>query len=264
MPTTWEDATRAQYDDDTNLAARQALFDYLTHSDPLPAPVGDMSLLAGQRVLDIGCGNGRFLGGAIDVGAQAIGLDANVGILRTSRQAVPTAPLGVADAVALPLADNSIDTVLALWMLYHVDDRPAALREFRRVLRPGGVVVATTNSGEHSALGQLFCDAVAEVVGRSVDHWHAPLPFVTENAVETLGSVFGDVDHHLYSNSFEVTEVEPVVRYVGSLGHEMQEYNGPFELADVLAAVGRRAEQEIALSGAVSMTVSRSVTIARA
>lgn len=263
MPPTWEDATRAQYDNDTNLAARQALFDYLTHSDPMPAPLGDMSTLAGQRVLDIGCGNGRFLGLAVDAGAQAIGLDASRGMTAASREVTPSAPLGVADAMALPLADNSIDTVLAFWMLYHVDDRPAALREFQRVLKPEGSVVATTNSGEHSALGHLVCAAVADVIGRPVDHWHPPLPFVNENAVEVLGSVFSHVEQYVYTNSFELTEVEPVVRYVGSLGHEMQEHNGPFELAEVLAAVGRRAEAEIAESGSVSMTGCRSVTIAR-
>jgi len=49
------------------------------------------------------------------------------------------------DAVRLPFGDGAFDRVSALHMLFHVPDRHEALREMRRVLRPGGRVVVSTN-----------------------------------------------------------------------------------------------------------------------
>lgn len=51
----------------------------------------------------------------------------------------------IADAVSLPFADESFDIVAAHYMLYHVPDPRQALHEFRRVLRPGGTLVAASN-----------------------------------------------------------------------------------------------------------------------
>ena len=56
----------------------------------------------------------------------------------------------VADAQRLPFGDGSFDVVAAMWMLYHVPDLDAALAEARRVLRPGGLLVAVTNGDEHT------------------------------------------------------------------------------------------------------------------
>jgi len=50
------------------------------------------------------------------------------------------------DAQWLPFADASFDCILAMHMLYHVPDRDLAIAEMRRVLRPGGVLLALTNS----------------------------------------------------------------------------------------------------------------------
>ncbi len=47
--------------------------------------------------------------------------------------------------------DASYDVAVAMWMLYHVPDLDRGLGELRRVLRPGGTLVATTNGDEHVA-----------------------------------------------------------------------------------------------------------------
>ena len=54
----------------------------------------------------------------------------------------------VIDALAIPMPDESFDCVLANHMLYHVPDRPRALAEICRVLRPGGLLFASTLSGD--------------------------------------------------------------------------------------------------------------------
>ena len=55
-------------------------------------------------------------------------------------------PIVQADATALPLREGSVDAVVLLWMLYHLDDPPAALTEAKRVLSPGGVLAACAAS----------------------------------------------------------------------------------------------------------------------
>ena len=259
----WITATGDQYDDDTNLAARQRTFDYLVHADPLPAPLGDFATLSGLTVLDIGCGNGLFLGQARAGGASAIGLDRSAGMLAAAAGAVPGAPLVRADAVALPVADRSVDVALALWMLYHVADQATAVAELRRVVRPGGLAVAATNSAASSFLDELVCDALSAVLGRPVDAWVHPLPFNAENGAEVLGSGFTDVTEHRVGNRFRITDAEVVVRYVGSALSAIEAVHGPVDQTALLMAVGEGAMARIADRGAVELEQERAVFICR-
>jgi SAM-dependent methyltransferase len=92
------------------------------------------------RVLDVGCGtgaNGRVLGAGDRV---AIGVDASAMALALGERLDHAARLR-ADGALLPFADGSFDLVCALDVLEHLDDDAAAVRELRRVLRPGGVLL---------------------------------------------------------------------------------------------------------------------------
>ena len=262
MAKTWEAATTAQYDDDSNLAARQALFEYLTDATPLPAPLSDMTVLKGQHVLDIGCGNGLFLAQAVEAGATVVGADMSHGMLTTARTAAPS-PVVQADAQHLPFADNRFDTVLALWMLYHVPDKHQALREFRRVLGPGGLLVVSTNSGRRSSLDELVCSTLGELLARTVDHWHARLTFVAEDGEATIGASFDDVQVHEFGTTYEVTDPEVIVRYVGSMIGPIQEEHGTLDVEQLLWAVGDRCEKEIKANGSVTIARRGAMFLAR-
>jgi len=63
--------------------------------------------------------------------------------------AEPPVAFVVTDARSIPLADASVDVVLANHMLYHGPNRPGAFAEIRRVLRPGGLVRAATIGTNH-------------------------------------------------------------------------------------------------------------------
>lgn len=258
----WIDATRAQYDDDTNLATRQELFNYLTAATPLAAPMDDMAALDGQRVLDVGCGNGTFLQNALTGGATAVGLDFSHGMV-SSAHAVTGAPVAQADAQTLPFADDSFDTVLALWMLYHVPDVPMALTEMKRVLAAGGQVVATTNSGLRSSMDELMCGALEAVLGHPVEHWHPPLTFTAENGGAILRGTFDDVVEEPFGTSFEVGEASMLVRYAGSMLEPVAEQHGEVETEAFLLEVGRRSEAEIEAHGTVRIERAGAVFIAR-
>jgi ubiquinone/menaquinone biosynthesis C-methylase UbiE len=245
----WVAATKAQYDDDTNLAARQAVFSYLVEAVPIPPPIGDFSVLAGKRVLDVGCGNGLFLRQAHECGAHVIGGDLSAGMLATVASSLPAAPLVLLNAEQLPVADDAVDVTLALWMLYHVKDRASAVRELRRVTVGHGYAIATTNSGRTSFLEEMVGDALETVLGRSVASVIPPLAFNAENGAEILGRGFDEVQTVATGNRFHITDPEVVVRYVGSMLEVIRTENGPFDNAALLTEVGRRAAARIAENG---------------
>jgi malonyl-CoA O-methyltransferase len=92
-----------------------------------------------RRAVDVGCGTGRW---AARLGA--IGIDASPAML-----AIAAGKLGlrgrlvVGDAMALPVASRSADLVLCTLTLGHVRDQTAAMREFARILEPGGTLILT-------------------------------------------------------------------------------------------------------------------------
>lgn len=257
----WVEATRLQYDDDTNLAARQALFAHLTDATPLVAPMDDLGVLVGQAVLDIGCGNGAFLGPAHAAGARVVGVDFSHGMASAARDAT-AAPVANGDAMALPFPDDTFDTVLALWMLYHVPSIVGAVRELRRVLRPGGRLVVTTNSGTRSMIDEVVESALADVLGHPVTSWHAPLPFTAENGAALVAEVFDDVETHPFGTTYHVTDADTLVRYAGSMLGPIEEQHGAFDQVQLLEAVGHRADVAIAAEGAVHIERAGAVFLA--
>lgn len=96
-------------------------------------------LVAGAqgRVLDVGCGTGRSLA-LLEAPMPPVGIDPCLPSLLTARLRAPHARLVLARAEALPFRDAVFDTVLSGLVFCSVVDPSAALRELRRVLRPGG------------------------------------------------------------------------------------------------------------------------------
>ncbi|WP_461084011.1 class I SAM-dependent methyltransferase [Streptomyces deserti] len=99
---------------------------------------------AGQRVLDMGCGTGRFTVPMAERGAQVTGLDLSRAMLDVLGGKLAArglhAELREGDMAALPFPDESFDVVTSMLALMHIplQDRPKVFAEVRRVLRPGG------------------------------------------------------------------------------------------------------------------------------
>ncbi|MEZ5967005.1 MAG: class I SAM-dependent methyltransferase [Planctomycetota bacterium] len=93
---------------------------------------------AGQRLLDVGCGPGLLLGAARAREVAAHGIDIAPTALKMASQRVPSASVVLASATELPYADGSFDHVTCIGVLERLSDRPRALAEMARVLRPGG------------------------------------------------------------------------------------------------------------------------------
>jgi ubiquinone/menaquinone biosynthesis C-methylase UbiE len=104
----------------------------------------------GERVLEIGCGAGAALGVLADrfPDVRFAGIDREPRQIDFAREhlaahGVPAADLRIGDAGALPWLEGTFDHVFMIWFIEHMPDSLPILREARRVLRPGGTIVAT-------------------------------------------------------------------------------------------------------------------------
>jgi SAM-dependent methyltransferase len=105
------------------------------------AALASTGLEPGWRVLDIGCGVGSFLRLVSDRGALPSGLDASEALVGFARSRLPQADLRVGEMERLPWEDDSFDLVTGFNAFFFADDIVAALREARRVAKPGAPVV---------------------------------------------------------------------------------------------------------------------------
>jgi SAM-dependent methyltransferase len=96
----------------------------------------------GVSILEVGCGSGTALRLAADRGSHVTALDAAPAMVEHARRRVPGADVRVGDLQFLPYEDASFDAVLGFNSFQYAADPAEALREARRVLRPGGTVVA--------------------------------------------------------------------------------------------------------------------------
>ena len=97
----------------------------------------------GTALLDVGCGAGRFCRIAADRGATVAGLDATASFVEIARERVPDGDFRVGDMEDLPWADDSFDVVTGFNSFFIAADMVNALREARRVARPGASVAMT-------------------------------------------------------------------------------------------------------------------------
>lgn len=109
-----------------------------------PAIVNLAGDVAGRRILDAGCGSGPIAAALRDRGATVTGFDSSVGMLKLARRRLGTdADLHLADlAGPLPFPDGVFDDVIASLVLHYLEDWTGPLAELRRVLRPGGRLIA--------------------------------------------------------------------------------------------------------------------------
>lgn len=130
------------------------------HSQPMGwRGVSDIHIppCEGQRVLELGCGNGKTLDQLVESGAEAYGIDFSSAAVDICRKRFGDAvKLMVADVRDLPFPDSHFDGILAVHVLNHLlyEDRVKAAREMSRCLRPGGWILIRGFDREDMRYGQ--------------------------------------------------------------------------------------------------------------
>jgi ubiquinone/menaquinone biosynthesis C-methylase UbiE len=103
--------------------------------------------VAGRQILDVGCGAGPIAVKLRDRGATVTGFDSSAEMLELARKRLgPDTDLRVADLNSpLPYPDGAFDDVIAALVLHYLEDWTGPLAELRRVLKPGGRLIAAVD-----------------------------------------------------------------------------------------------------------------------
>ena len=155
MADDWLSDTRSSYDTDAAgyveqvrgllggrpyLRASLALFTELVHE------------AGGGSVADVGCGPGYVTGHLHDAGVDVFGIDLSPEMIAIARRDYPDLRFEVGTMTDLALADDSVAGIVAFWSVIHVPDHvmPTVLEQFRRVLRPQGLLLVGFHVGDET------------------------------------------------------------------------------------------------------------------
>jgi SAM-dependent methyltransferase len=157
------------------------------------ALAGDVT---GRRILDAGCGSGPLFAALRDRGAIVTGFDKSAGMLELARRRLgDDADLQVADlGCPLPFPDDTFDDVIASLVLHYLEDWGPALTELRRVLKPGGRLIASVDhpfaitlmhreagrKADYFATSNMTAEWTADGQTALMSFWHRPLHAMTD------------------------------------------------------------------------------------
>ncbi|MBK1670434.1 SAM-dependent methyltransferase [Rhodovibrio sodomensis] len=150
---------------------------------------------AGERILDLGCGDGRLTQEAAAGGARLTGVDLSPQLVAAARGR--GLDVQVADAAALPYPDASFDAVLSNAALHWMTEPEPVLGEVARVLKPGGRFVGELGgAGNVAAIVGAIANALAQrgiEVTRAYP-WYFPTPAQYRAQLEAAGFTVGSLD----------------------------------------------------------------------
>jgi len=212
-----------QYKDSSNLSARAELHQrFSTNQVGWHLWVHDQfNLPEGCKILEVGSGPGYLWKQNHNRSHPSWDIclsDISIGMLEEARTALGSTNryrYAVLDACKIPFSENEFDAVIANHMLYHLPDIPTALKEIKRVLKPNKCLYAATNGPAHlqeikAWKSQFFPDQI-------IPDWGTPaLGFSMENGEDLLSVDFKNAHFLDYPDSLQVTQVEPIIRYIRS------------------------------------------------
>jgi SAM-dependent methyltransferase len=246
------DHLAAQYTDSRLLQARQDMHERFSEyrGDGRAWVTDRIPFSTGARLLDVGCGNGRYFPHYAVRGAQVIGIDLFLGMLESAARAGPADLVGAA-AGLLPFADESFDVVCLNHVLNFAPDRVGALGEAHRVLRPGGTVAVSLNTRDHSRELYAVWNTAVVATGRDPVATVLTAAYRAEDAEIEVSDMFGDTTTDRFENAFVFASPEDPVAYLATT-HLAEVEEPPLtadETASVEAVVRSHAAEMISTRG---------------
>lgn len=180
---------------------------------------GSLTVCAGQRILDVGCGPGFSVAELADlVGptGSVVGVDTSEQMLAAAERRCSQSTnvqFHQADVISLPLPDASVDAAICVQVLEYVPDPTAALAELARVVRPGGRVVIWDVDWSTVSWHSEFPDRMRQALKAFDEHVaHPALPRTLTARLRSAGFTDTRIDGHC----FATTRLNPG-SYVGAV-----------------------------------------------
>lgn len=198
------EVVRRDYASESRLLDRRSIYDRSEGPSALDVIWARIVEAAPRTVLEVGPGPGELSERiAVELGADVVAIDVSPRMVELTRARGIDAR--VADVQALPFDDAGFDLVVAAWVLFHPADLDRALREIERVLRPGGRLIAATNSELH--LAELW-----KLVGVE----RTTYSFSAENAESSLRAHFASVSTEVVDGWVTFADAVAARNYVSS------------------------------------------------
>ncbi len=213
---------RQQYATDESLRIRQDIHEKYTvpKSNFVEWVLSNLAWRGDEMILDVGSGVGSYYPfmQTVSPNFHYHGIDLSAGMLSAHPA---SGKIAVADALKLPFPDKSFDVVMANHMIYHLPNIDDGILEFRRVLKPNGVLLVATNGVENMPeLKVLMRRAVVLLARSGAMQIQPPSPsserFALENGSRYLASYFYAVMRCDLPSKLVFPTVEPLMAYLES------------------------------------------------
>ncbi|PFS12832.1 SAM-dependent methyltransferase [Bacillus cereus] len=177
-----------------------------------------LQLQGEEKILEVGCANGKFLSLLQTNGhtGHLTGFDQSETMLSEAAIKNNIIEWKLGDASKLPFDANCYDWIVARHMLYHMKDVEKTIQGFHKVIRPGGSLLATTNS-------KVSMPRIVEMCNSMLDAFDLPktsptvAPFCLENGKEILQSIFSTVEETIIHNALVFHHASPIINYISSM-----------------------------------------------
>ncbi len=270
MPTAeQDDPIRRYYATDRNLRVLEETYAKycVPRTDFASWTLATLDWTGDEVILDIGAGTGshysRLIKAQPDVNYYAIDLSPN--LLYKHPGAADRLAFG--DALKLPYATDSFDVVMANHVLYHMADIDSCLLEIKRVLKPDGRVLASTDSLHTTPELQVLIRRAVVLLsenGANVQPLSLPCDsFALENGTRILARHFYAVVRHDLPRQLVFDAVEPALEYLESM-RDLRQHDLPADVSwdDMMLIMQQQMTQLLQLLGRLEINIACGALVA--
>ena len=220
-----------QYVDTSNISIRIRLHSLYSQNAEkwFPWIYRNCGIHSSKSILELGCGNGDFWLQNMDALPQKIKIilsDNSLGVLEETRECFDSKDgrfsFKLINMEDIPRPDSSVDMIIANHVLFYASDIPKAIREIRRVLKPGGTFICSTYGPKHmKEISDMMKQFDDRIMLAAKDLYEI---FGKTNGNEMLEQEFDSVEWRDYEDSLYVTDANDLIDYILSCHGNQNQY----------------------------------------